>query len=133
MDLAEFEATKLQILASAPPSSGYDLLGMETDFMFLLARGRVDDSSVRVRKTDNPARLIEACCRADEGVDLRTAAGDIEEIWLTQLRYGYFEAHVLRVDDERATLDFITQIHDGGFYVSGRVVIAPSGSSPRRT
>src|SRR5947209_6037035 len=114
---------------SAAPSSGDDLLGMEIDFVGLLDRAEgVDGESVAAKRTSHPGCLIEASCAATPGIPLETAIRGIEDVWLSLLRYRYFEAHTTRVAPDEAVLDFITQIDAGGFFVTGRVRVTPGRS-----
>ena len=59
---------------------------------------------------------------------LETAIRGIEDVWLSLLRYRYFEAHTTRVAPDEAVLDFITQIDADGFFVTGRVRVTPGRS-----
>lgn len=124
-----FATDKQRVMRDGPPSSGVDLCGAITDFAWYLEMDdAIDGSSLVVRRTSNPDRLIEASCRARPGVSLTAAADAVRQIWLTYLRYGAFESHALTIEEERAVLDCVMQIEPGGFFVTARVTVeAPAG------
>jgi len=129
VDQPAFEAAKRRVMDSAAPSSGDDLLGMEIDFVGLLDRAEgVHGESVTAKRTSDPGCLIEATCAATPGIPLEAAIRGIEGVWLSLLRYRYFEAHTTRVALGEAVLDFITQIDGDGFYVTGRVRVTAGRS-----
>jgi hypothetical protein len=107
------------------PSSGDDLLGMEIDFDALLGElDELDADTVHVRRTEHAERLITATCSVAPGVSLTAAVAAVRDLWTTRLRYQYIEANDVRVTDDSATLDFITQMGPGRLYVTGQVAIS---------
>lgn len=125
----EFSSEVIRVMASAPPSGRDDLLGMVIDFdVHLAGLEQLDTDSVDVAQTSSPECLIRAKCRAAEGVTLSDAGEAIRDVWLTMLRYSFFEAHCLRVEKKEAVLEFVTQIGPGAFFVTGRVEVAPARS-----
>jgi hypothetical protein len=121
-----FRAVSIRIVNDGTPSAGHDLVGIEIHFDALLgALDEVDDQSVRVHRTEHAERLIHATCRTAPGVPLGRAAEAVRVLWLSNLRFSYFEAHHVQVADDEATLDFITQIGPHRLYVTGQVRISP--------
>lgn len=129
MSNERFAADKQRVMRDGPPSSGVDLCGMGIDFAWYLETlVEIDGSSLVVRRTSDPDRLIEASCRARTGVSLTAAADAVRHVWLTRLRYDTFESHALTIEEDRAVLDCVTQIEPGGFFVTARVTAeAPAG------
>lgn len=121
----DFRASSLRIMKDGTPSSGDDLLGMEIDFDALLGElDELDADTVHVRRTEHAERLITATCSVAPGVSLTAAVAAVRDLWTTRLRYQYIEANDVRVTDDSATLDFITQMGPGRLYVTGQVAIS---------
>lgn len=114
-------------MRSYSPSSGGDLVGMEMDFVgHLSGLSAVDAESVTVRRTDDPQRFIEAECAAARGCTVEEATKAVTEAWLGKLGYAYSEAHHVTTSDEVGTLEGVTQVGPGGFFVTCRVTVRPS-------
>jgi hypothetical protein len=114
-------------MRSYSPSGADDLLGMEMDFVgHLSGLPAVDAESVTVRRTDDPQRLIEAECAAARGHSVEEATEAVTQAWLGKLGYVYSEAHHVTASDELGTLEGVTQIGPGGFFVTCRVTVRPS-------
>jgi hypothetical protein len=131
MPADDVHAESARIMADGWPSYGYDLIGMQTDFYnYLEDLEEIDADSVSVERSRHAARdaarLIRASCRAAVGVSLDAAAAAVRDMWRSTLRYKYLEGHELRVGDDEAMLDFITQIGPHSLYVTGQVRILPS-------
>jgi hypothetical protein len=115
-------------MQSGPPSGGDDLLGMEIDFDAHLGElEEIDPDSVSVERTQHAETLIRVSCRAAKGVSLSVAADAVLSAWKGRLRYGYKEAHHLRLAEHRADLRFVTQIDPHGFFVTASVTVLPAG------
>ena len=106
------------------PSTGDNLLGMAIDFDVRLGVvDEIDEASVSVHRTEHPERLIRVSCKPAFDVAPTVAIDAVCREWLTNLRYGYREAHLATVGDHAATFDFVTQMAPNGLYVTGRVEV----------
>lgn len=113
-------------MSDGEPSTDLDLAGMAIDFDALLHdTGIVDEDSLDVRETDDPACLLEVTCYAAHGVTVERAAEEVKSVWADHLAYRYFEAHHLHVEPVTAVLEFVTQMQAWGLYVTGRVTVLP--------
>ncbi len=136
---AAFDEHKRRILAAASPSHGDNLMGMAIDFDHFLAGHEVIEGmdeafdNVSVRETGDPTRLLAAAARARQGVGPDQAAAALEWIWWGHLRYRFFEAHVVTVGGQGVALDGITQISDGGFFVTARIDVSVTDSEMQAT
>jgi hypothetical protein len=117
-----FEDARQQIMASGEPSSGLDLDGMEVDFDEYLPRCPAL-TTVKVTQTDNPDALIVADCVAHPTASPDAVEEQLRETWQEDLRYGYREAHQVRRSRDRVKLDFVTQIGEREFYVTGTITV----------
>ena len=57
------------------------------------------------------------------GVTLGKAVEAVRREWLTNLRYGYIEAHHTSLTESAGILDFVTQIAPGSLYVTDQVEV----------
>lgn len=129
MDVSAFLDAVHGVRASAAPSAGDDLLGMEIDFFAYLQRPEeLDDSELIVRRTSKPEALIVASCAARPGVKPADAAEAVHKVGREDLRYGYFEASAVELLEDRAVVHCLTQIGEGGFYVTATITVLPAKS-----
>ena len=56
-------------------------------------------------------------------------ATELERIWLRDLRYSYFEAHVITIGEQRVHRDAVTQIAPDDFYVTASIIAEPPQSA----
>lgn len=112
------------MMQSGFPSSGDNLVGMEMDVFILLGQlDAVDEDSVEARTQPHPERLIVASCSPAATATIEEVVSGVDDLWNSQLRYGYDAAHVWTNESAGPQLEFITQIAAGGFYVTGAVQI----------
>jgi hypothetical protein len=111
------------VAAVAPPADGDNLSGMVIDFDHYLWRCPSIEEVI-VTSSGDPSCQLTARCRAAAGASLERVAADIEQVWLSDLRYGYWEAHLLRTTAVSVELDVVTRISAGGYYITGRVIAA---------
>ncbi|MEU4572178.1 hypothetical protein [Nonomuraea sp. NPDC023979] len=137
MDLAEFAAVKQSVMSESFPSAGDDLGGMVMDFDAYLWQSPLINE-VSVRRTGDRSSLIAATCQAVPGCSTAELAAELERVWLGDLRYSHFEAHVITADERKVRLDGVTQIAPDGFYVTASIIAetaqpadrAPEGHVP---
>jgi hypothetical protein len=77
---------------------------------------------VMVSSSPDPARQLTARCLLEQASSPRRVAAEIEEVWLRDLRYQHWEAHLLRVTPTSVDLDVATQISEDGYYVTGSII-----------
>nr|WP_062338042.1 hypothetical protein [Herbidospora sakaeratensis] len=126
----EFTAVKQQVMSASFPSSGDDLAGMAIDFDAYLWRSPLLDE-VSVRRTGDPGNLIAATCRSVPGCSIADLADELRQIWSRDLRYSYFEAHVITTGERTVRLDAVTQIAPDDFYVTASIVAQDGNGSLR--
>lgn len=120
-----FEEALNQIMASAMPSDELNLSGMSIDFdCYLEMRCPTLATITITTQHDRPGHLV-ADCVAHPTAEPSVVAAEIQKAWLTDLRYGYREAHRLRQTPTTVVLNFATQTSDDGtgIYVVGSIVV----------
>ncbi|OPG11923.1 hypothetical protein [Microbispora sp. GKU 823] len=134
MEASEFAAAKQRVMSESLPSDGNDLDGMALDFDAYLWHSPLI-SQVVVRLTGDTSHLITAECQATPRCSVTEIAEELERIWLRDLRYRYFEAHTVATNERGVRLDAVTQIAEGGFFVTAAVVadtVQPDGDGSIR-
>ena len=127
IDEDAFLSEVLGVMRSGSPSDGWDLRGMEIDFVAILV-GLHELANLSVtRRLDNPEMLISVTCTAAEGSSIEDAAEAVLGAWVDRLAYRFHEAHHLAVVEGAAVLRLVTQIGPAGLYVTAQVSIRPSG------
>lgn len=120
----DFRAACQRMMQSGFPSSGDNLVGMEMDVFILLGHlDAIEEGSVEARTQPHAERLIVASCSPAATATIEEAVSAVEGLWNNQLRYSYDAAHAWTTDPAGPRLEFITQIAEGGFYVTGAVQI----------
>ncbi|MEV4802969.1 hypothetical protein AB0K18_23420 [Nonomuraea sp. NPDC049421] len=132
MDFAEFATAKQRVMGKAFPSAGDDLDGMAIDFDAHLWRSPLI-KEVSVRRTGDTNNLITATCQTVPGCSMAELAAELERVWLRDLRYSYFEAHVITAGEQGVHLDAVTQIAPDGFYVTASIVAETAQSATGET
>ncbi|WP_433433105.1 hypothetical protein [Nonomuraea sp. CA-141351] len=132
MDFSEFAAVKQRVMGESFPSAGDDLDGMAIDFDAYLWRSRLI-KEVSVRRTGDTNNLITATCQTVPGCSMVELAAELERVWLLDLRYSYFEAHMITAGEWGVHLDTVTQIAPDGFYVTASIVAETAQSAMAET
>ncbi|WP_406312887.1 hypothetical protein OHA77_30760 [Streptosporangium sp. NBC_01639] len=127
MESSEFLAAKQRLMREAFPSSGDDLDGMSMDFDAYLWHSPVV-REVKVRHTGDTNSLIVATCVPVCGHSEAEIGAGLEQVWLQDLSYRYFEAHMVTLAEGRVQLDVITQIALNDFYVTATIMAETSSS-----
>jgi hypothetical protein len=112
------------VAAVAPPADPDNLSGMEVDFDHYLRRCP-SIREVTVRSRPDPVRQLTARCLAEPAASPHRVAAEIEEVWLRDLQYGYWEAHALRVTAASVRLDVATRIDEDGYFIAGAIIVEP--------
>ena len=72
-----------------------------------------------------------AMCRIAPGCSTVEIAAGLERIWLRDLSYQHFEAHMITADERGVRLDVVTQIAPDDFYVTAAIVAETAWSATR--
>ncbi|WP_283138825.1 hypothetical protein [Rhizohabitans arisaemae] len=92
MESSEFRAAKQRLMSEAFPSSGGYLDGMSMDLDAYLWLSPVV-REVKVRHTSDTNSLIVATCVPIRRRSEAEIGASLEQVWLQDLSYRYFEAH----------------------------------------
>lgn len=125
---AAFVDAVRSIAAAAPPADPDNLSGMAIDFDHYLWRCP-SIRRVTVSTSADPNRQLTAHCLAEQAASPQQVATEIEQIWLRDLRYAYWETHALRVAATSVRLDVATMISEADYYITGSIIV--SWAEPR--
>lgn len=121
MDLMHFHKMRTAIQGNAYPGSGQDLATMETNLRdLLMASGLFEE--VEVEHTDDPDQLVIGLCHFRPEYSEADVGRAIERLWDERVRYPYWEAHSLVVDDEYVEFEAATRTSPTGHYVTVHMV-----------
>jgi hypothetical protein len=118
-----FDEAKVQIMASATPSTGNNLSGMAIDFDYYLLDRCPSLEAGTITTTSDPERLLSANCTARADARPSVVAEEIVNAWLADLRYPFREAHRLRQTPTTVEMDVATQTGVAGIFVTAQVVV----------
>lgn len=121
MKMLHFHMLRAAVQANASPGSGSDLATMEGNLRDLLLDSGMFET-VEVEHTDDPDQLVVALCQFRPDYDERDVAGYVERVWDDGLRYPFWEAHSLLVDDEHVELQGATRVSQSGHYATVHLV-----------
>ncbi|GIE85966.1 CPCC family cysteine-rich protein [Actinoplanes regularis] len=116
------------VAAMAQPADPDNLSGMEIDFDHYLWRCP-SIRRVTVESSPEPARQLTARCLAEQAASPHRVATEIKDAWLRELRYSYWEAHLLRVNATSVELDVATQVEANGYFITGTIIVKWSDSA----
>ncbi|MFV2088288.1 CPCC family cysteine-rich protein [Micromonospora sp. LOL_021] len=113
-DPTAFAAAVRAVASVAPPADPDNLSGMSTDFDHYLLRCP-SIREVAVNTTPESAQQITAFCLAEPAASPMRVALEVEQIWLSDLRYSYWEVHRLEILATYVNLEVATQIDEDGY------------------
>lgn len=117
MDLMQFHKMRTAVQGTADAGSGTELASMERNLRdLLMASGIFED--VEVEHTDDPNQLVIAMCRFAPEYSEADIAAHLEELWDDRVRYPYWEAHTLVVDEAHVEFEAATRNSNTGPYVT---------------
>ena len=87
-----------------------------------------DDAAVR--RDERGEWLLNASATAKPGVTAEQIGATLGTTWAADLRYRYREAHTLLTESTAVTLQAVTQIGPGEFWVTVQVRVRLSASPP---
>lgn len=121
MDADELNGLRKKITSQGIPLAGVGMKAMMVDFHHALEASPLL-GRIKVRKTGKPVHMIAAFCEpASAASSPSEIAGEMERIWMEELRYHAFEAHAFVPSDEEAILDGLTMMGPQGPYVTARI------------
>jgi hypothetical protein len=119
----QFKALRRFTIAAASPCGTDRLLAYKDDLRAHIGASPLFDPYVVVDVTGEVERMLVARCMAARvGVRPANLAGELQRLWAHELRFRYMEAHVLRFDENRVVLNFLTQMGPSDGFVTGAVV-----------
>ncbi|HET6626807.1 MAG TPA: hypothetical protein VFG63_10495 [Nocardioidaceae bacterium] len=121
MNLIDFQKLRSGLQANAHPGSRFELNAVENSFRDVLrASGAFED--VEVEHTDDPDRLVIALCTFKAEYDERGIADLVAATWRERIRYTYWDASAVLVEDDHVELQAATRHSHTGHYVTLHVV-----------
>lgn len=132
MDLLQFHKMRTAVQDNAYPGSGKDLTAMERSLRnLLMASGLFEE--VEVEHTDDPDQLVIALCQFRPLYSERDVAAYLERVWNDRVRYPFWEAHSVLVDEEHVEFEAATRNGTGGHYVTVHLVAQKARIPAQRT
>ncbi|RQX16299.1 hypothetical protein DDE19_16010 [Micromonospora ureilytica] len=124
--VTEFVAAVRAVADATPPADPDNLSGMEIDFDHYLWRCR-SIRQVTVSSSADPARQLTAYCLAEQAAPPHQVAAELEDVWLRDLRYQDWDAHLLKVTPTSVDLHVVTVNSQGGYYITASIITRWSG------
>ena len=121
MNLMQFHTLRTAVQGNAYPGSTTDVATMEQNLRDLLMDSGIFEE-VEVEHTDDPDRLVIGLCRFKPHYSEQDIAAHLEHLWHDRVRYPFWEAHTLVVDDEHVEFEAATRNSDTGHYVTIHMV-----------
>lgn len=119
--VTEFIDAVRAVAAAAPPADPENLSGMAIDFDHYLRRCP-SIRQVTVSSSPDPARQLTAHCLAEQAASPHHVAAEIEEVWLRDLRYQHWEAHLLQITPTSVELHAATMTNNDGCYITASII-----------
>ncbi len=121
MELLHFHKLRTGVQVNAAPGSAEAIARAAEDLKEgLLATGLFEE--VEVDRTDNPDSLVIALCHFNPGLTEAQVAGRLEQLWEDRLRYQFWEAHAMLLDEGHVEFEAATRSGSAGHYVTVHIV-----------
>lgn len=134
MELMQFHTMRAALQCNAQAGSSADVRAVETALRGLLLDSGLFEE-VEVGSTDDQDRLVIALCRFRPFYSEHDVADRLERIWDDRLRYPFWEAHALRVEDGHIEFEAATRHSGQGHFVTVHLVaqrgVIPEQRAPR--
>jgi len=134
MQLMHFHTLRSGVQLNASPASGRELIAMESILRDVFTDSGLFDT-VEVEHTDDPDRLVVSLCQYRPNLSEHDVADAVEDLWGQRVRYPFWEAHSIRVDEGYVEFQAATREGPGGHYVTVHLVAqrssVPSQRSPQ--
>lgn len=121
MDLLQFHRMRMALQDNAFPGSAPELAPMESNLRDLLLESGLFEA-VEVEYTDDPDQLVIALCQFRPFYTEADVAARLEELWSDKVRYPFWEAHALHVEDDHVEFEAATRESGFGPYVTVHLV-----------
>jgi hypothetical protein len=121
MELTQYHKLRAGVQANAAPGSSRALRDVQQNLELALASVGLF-SDVEVGYTDDVDSLVIAMCTFPEELSEAEVARRLELLWKDRLRYGFWEAHAMLVDEGQVELEAATRSAQDGHYVTVHVV-----------
>lgn len=121
MDLLHFHTLRLAVQGNAYPGSGRDLQHVAENLRDLLVETGLFQE-VEVESTDDPDQLVIGLCHFRPDLSEDDVAGVVERLWDERVRYPFWEAHALLLDDSYVEFEAATRSSGTGHYVTVHLV-----------
>jgi hypothetical protein len=131
MDLLQFHKMRTAIQGNAFPGTGPELAPVEASLRdLLMASGLFEE--VEVEHTADPDKLVIALCQFRPFFTEADVARRLEHIWSDRVRYPFWEAHAVHVEDDHVEFQAATRQSSGGHYVTVHLVAQKAGIPAQR-
>jgi hypothetical protein len=87
---------------------------------------------VEVGRTDDTDRLVISLCQYHPFYSGSEVASVVERAWTERLRYPFWEAHTIRVEDDHVELEAASRAGVGQHYVTVHLVAQRTGIPEQR-
>jgi hypothetical protein len=121
VELTNYHKMRTAVQSNASPGSPHDLRNIELRLQqSLMASGMFED--VEVGHTEDVNHLVIAMCKFPSQLTQAQVAARLEQLWEDRLRYGFWEAHAVLVDDDQVEFQGATRNSTAGHYVTLHIV-----------
>lgn len=132
MDLLQFHKMRRAVQVNAFPGSGPELAPVEASLRdLLMASGLFEE--VEVEHTDDPDQLVIALCKFRPFYTEADVARRLEHIWSDRVRYPFWEAHAIHVEDDHVEFEAATRHSSSGHYVTVHLIAQKAVVPAQRT
>lgn len=121
MQLMHFETLRSGVQRNASPAKERALVAMESILRDLLKDSGLFET-VEVDHTDDPDQLLVGLCQFRQSLTEYDVADAIERLWDEGVRYPFWEAHSVRVEDDYVELHGATRESAVGRYATVHLV-----------
>jgi hypothetical protein len=121
----QFKALRRLTIAAARPCGTERQLGFKDDLRAHIGASPLFDPYVEVDFTGDVERMLVArCTAASSGLRPARLAGELQRLWAYELRFRHMETHVVRFDEHRVALNFLTQMGPSDGFITGAILAA---------
>lgn len=132
MELVKYHKLRTAVQENASPGVGSHLTGLQARLHAIL-QGSAMFTEIEVGHTDNPDRLVIALCQFRHDLTEWEVAMRLEQLWDRGVRYPFWEAHTLIVEDAHVELEGASRQGPHGHYVTVHLVAQRARLPEQRT
>lgn len=122
MQLMHFETLRSGVQRNASPATERALVAMERILRDLLLDSGLFDA-VEIDHTDDPNQLVVGLCQFRQNLTENDVADALERLWDEAVRYPFWEAHSVRVEDDFVEFHGATRESVVGRYATVHLVV----------